>query len=102
MSENLLLQVHDLAKTYGQHQAVKKISFYIEKGKCIAIIGPNGAGKTTTLQMLSGLLTPTSGTIHFPGSKQKDYRQLIGFLPQHPSFFSWMTTKEFLMFAGRL
>lgn len=102
MSENLLLQVHDLAKSYGQHQAVKKISFHIEKGKCIAIIGPNGAGKTTTLQMLSGLLTPTSGTIHFPGSKQKDYRQLIGFLPQHPSFFSWMTTKEFLMFAGRL
>ncbi len=102
MSENILLQVNDLIKNYGQHQAVKQISFQIEKGKCIAIIGPNGAGKTTTLQMLTGLLTPTSGTIHFPGSKTKDNRRLIGFLPQQPSFFSWMTAKEFLQFAGRL
>ena len=102
MNENILLQVNDLTKNYGQHEAVKQISFQIEKGKCIAIIGPNGAGKTTTLQMLAGLLTPTSGTIHFPGSKKKDDRQLIGFLPQHPSFFSWMTAKEFLQFAGKL
>ena len=102
MNENILLQVNGLTKNYGQHQAVKQISFQIEKGKCIAIIGPNGAGKTTTLQMLAGLLTPTSGTIHFPGSKKKDDRQLIGFLPQHPSFFSWMTAKEFLQFAGKL
>lgn len=102
MSENILLQVNGLTRNYGQHQAVKQISFQIERGKCIAIIGPNGAGKTTTLQMLAGLLTPTSGTIHFPGSKKKDNRQLIGFLPQHPSFFPWMTAKEFLQFAGRL
>lgn len=102
MSEKILLQVNDLSKTYGKDQAVKEISFQIEKGKCIAIIGPNGAGKTTTLQMLAGLLTPTSGTIRFPGKQLKDYRHLIGFLPQHPAFFSWMTAKEFLMFAGRL
>jgi ABC-2 type transport system ATP-binding protein len=102
MTENILLQVNGLIKSYGQHEAVKQISFQIEKGKCIAIIGPNGAGKTTTLQMLAGLLTPTSGTIHFPHSKKKDNRQLIGFLPQHPSFFSWMTAKEFLQFAGKL
>ncbi|MBB6447002.1 ABC transporter ATP-binding protein [Bacillus benzoevorans] len=102
MRENILLQVNELTKTYGQHQAVKQLSFQIEKGKCIAIIGPNGAGKTTTLHMLAGLLTPSSGTILFPGSKKKDYRQLIGFLPQHPAFFSWMTAKEFLQFAGRL
>lgn len=102
MNENRLLQVQDLTKTYGQHQAVKQLSFEIEKGTCTAIIGPNGAGKTTTLQMLAGLLTPTSGTISFSGSKKNDFRQMIGFLPQHPSFFSWMTAKEFLHFAGRL
>ena len=101
-SGNILLEVENLSKTFQQHQAVKEISFHMEKGTCIAIIGPNGAGKTTTLQMLAGLLTPTSGTIHLHDGKKKDYRQLIGYLPQHPSFFPWMTAKEFLQFAGRL
>jgi ABC-2 type transport system ATP-binding protein len=51
---------------------------------------------------LAGLLTSTTGTIQFEGYKQKDYRSLIGFLPQHPSFFNWMTASEFLQFAGGL
>ena len=98
----MLVEIKNLTKTFKQHQAVKNISFQIEKGKCIALLGPNGAGKTTSLQMLAGLLTPTSGTIQFLEGHQKDNRQLIGFLPQHPSFFSWMTPKEFLLFAGKL
>ncbi|MBM7622006.1 ABC-2 type transport system ATP-binding protein [Bacillus tianshenii] len=98
----MLAEVKNLTKTYKQHQAVKGISFQIEKGQCVALLGPNGAGKTTSLQMLAGLLTPTSGTIQFPEHEKKDYRELIGFLPQHPSFFSWMTPKEFLTFAGKL
>lgn len=98
----MLVEVKQLTKTYKQHQAVKGISFQIEKGQCVALLGPNGAGKTTSLQMLAGLLTPTSGTIQFPEHAKKDYRELIGFLPQHPSFFTWMTPKEFLQFAGKL
>lgn len=101
-NQDILLEVIDLSKTYQQLQAVKGVSFHIKKGTCIALIGPNGAGKTTILQMLAGLLTPTSGTIHFPGIQKKGSRELIGFLPQHPSFFSWMTAGEFLRFAGRL
>lgn len=98
----MLLEINNLAKTFKQHQAVKGISFHIEKGSCVALLGPNGAGKTTTLQMLAGLLTPTSGTISFSENNGKDYRHQIGFLPQHPSFFSWMTPKEYLQFAGKL
>ncbi|WP_078382309.1 ABC transporter ATP-binding protein [Sutcliffiella halmapala] len=98
----MLVEICNLTKTYKQHQAVKDISFQIEKGKCVALLGPNGAGKTTSLQMLAGLLTPTTGTIQFSNVKGKDYRHLIGFLPQHPAFFSWMTPKEFLLFAGKL
>ncbi|KMJ57331.1 multidrug ABC transporter ATP-binding protein [Bacillus sp. LL01] len=98
----MLLEINHLTKSYKQHQAVKGISFQIEKGTCVALLGPNGAGKTTSLQMLAGLLTPTSGTIQFAENKGKDYRHQIGFLPQHPSFFSWMTPKEFLQFAGKL
>src|SRR3954468_19280018 len=98
----MLVTITDLSKKYKEHTAVNHISFSIEKGSCIALLGPNGAGKTTLLQMLAGLLTPTTGTIQFSDHKQKDYRQLIGFLPQHPSFFNWMTAKEFLQFAGEL
>lgn len=98
----MLLEIKNLTKTFKQHQAVKSISFQIEKGSCVALLGPNGAGKTTTLQMLAGLLTPSSGTIRFASSDGKDFRHLIGFLPQHPAFFSWMTPKEYLQFAGKL
>lgn len=96
----MLVEVKELSKVYKETHAVKGISFSIEKGKCIALLGPNGAGKTTTLQMLAGLLTSTNGSIEFIGHERMDYRPLIGFLPQHPSFFNWMTPKEFLRFAG--
>jgi ABC-2 type transport system ATP-binding protein len=98
----MLVTVENLSKHYKDHKAVNSISFSIEKGRCIALLGPNGAGKTTTLQMLAGLLEPTTGKITFSGYAQKDYRPLIGFLPQHPAFFNWMTAREFLQFAGRL
>lgn len=98
----MLVTINDLSKSFKKQMAVKPISFQIEKGRCIALLGPNGAGKTTTLQMLAGLLTPTKGSIEFMGLKDKDYRSMIGFLPQHPSFFNWMTAKEFLHFAGEL
>ncbi|TKC15274.1 ABC transporter ATP-binding protein [Robertmurraya kyonggiensis] len=98
----MLVNINQLTKSYKQHQAVKNISFQIQKGECVALLGPNGAGKTTTLQMLAGLLTPTSGIIQLTDEAPKDFRKRIGFLPQHPTFFSWMTAKEFLQFAGKL
>ena len=98
----MLLQINELEKKYKSHIAVKKISFQIEEGQCIALLGPNGAGKTTTLQMLAGLLTPTSGSIQFKPFNEKDYRSKIGFLPQHPSFFNWMSPVQFLQFSGEL
>ena len=98
----MLVTVQHLSKQFKKHTAVHPISFSIGKGRCIALLGPNGAGKTTTLQMLAGLLKPTAGTIEFVGNKQIDNRARIGFLPQHPTFFNWMTAQEFLQFAGEL
>ncbi|TYS50967.1 ABC transporter ATP-binding protein [Bacillus infantis] len=97
-----LLKASDLVKRYGNTSAVKGINFHIEEGRCVSLLGPNGAGKTTTLKMLSGLLKPTSGSIDFKGEKAKDLRQFIGYLPQYPAFFNWMSGKEFLVFTGQL
>ena len=97
-----LLKASDLVKKFGNTNAVKGINFHIEEGRCVSLLGPNGAGKTTTLKMLSGLLEPTSGSIDFNGEKAEDLRQFIGYLPQYPAFYNWMSGKEFLVFAGQL
>lgn len=98
-----LLAVNNLTKYYGKTLAVNNISFEFESGRCVALIGPNGAGKTTTLQMLAGLLKPTEGTIQFQqDDKNNDIRSLIGYLPQFPAFYPWMTGREFLIYSGKL
>jgi ABC-2 type transport system ATP-binding protein len=99
-----LLEVTGLIKSFGSLQAVKNISFTIREGKCTTLLGPNGAGKTTTLKMLAGLLKPTSGTIQLSGvsSSVKDIREQIGYLPQYPAFYNWMTGREYLIYVGRL
>ncbi|WP_141433098.1 ABC transporter ATP-binding protein [Bacillus sp. 03113] len=97
----MLIEVEQLTKTYHQQHAVDHINLNIHENQCVALLGPNGAGKTTTLKMLSGLLSPTSGRIQFLGKSSID-KQFIGYLPQHPSFCSWMTAEEYLLFSGTL
>ncbi len=98
-----LLEVQQLSKSFGSTTAVKGISLSIDEGRCVTLLGPNGAGKTTTLLMLSGLLTPSQGSIHFSDTTQnEDIRKLIGYLPQYPVFYSWMTGKEYLVYVGQL
>lgn len=98
-----LLTVENLTKTYKDKIAVDHASFTFEAGKCVALIGPNGAGKTTILRTLAGLLRPTSGVIKFEQMKHiKDIRSIIGYLPQYPVFYPWMTGREFLIYSGEL
>ncbi|BCG61002.1 ABC transporter ATP-binding protein [Paenibacillus sp. URB8-2] len=98
-----LLQVSGLHKVFHGQPSVDGISFNMEQGRCVALLGPNGAGKTTTLRMLAGLLNPSRGSILFNGKPiGKDYRKQIGYLPQSPSFYNWMTGEEYLLFASRL
>lgn len=96
-----LLRVEQLRKTFGQKEVVKGISFEIEEGHCVALLGPNGAGKTTTLSMITGLLSKSGGSVTLNG-KPHDVRRDIGFLPQFPSFYNWMTAKEYLVLVGQL
>ncbi|WP_339311595.1 ABC transporter ATP-binding protein [Paenibacillus sp. FSL M7-0896] len=98
-----LLEVKDLHKSFKGHPSVNGISFGIEAGRCVALLGPNGAGKTTTLRMLAGLLPQTAGTITFGGgSPGTDYRQYLGYLPQAPAFYNWMSGHEYILFAARM
>lgn len=98
-----LVRVENLEKSFKDLKVIKGLNFELAAGKCVALIGANGAGKTTTLKMLSGLLEPSKGRIHFEGEKHGgDHRSLIGYLPQHPVFYDWMTAKEFLEYAGKL
>jgi len=96
-----MITVTNLSKNFNGHEAVKNVSFILENHhKSTALIGPNGAGKTTTLSMLAGLLKPTSGQIQLEGVH--DIRTAIGFLPQYPQFFSWLTALEYMEMAAQL
>ncbi|MCJ7842716.1 ABC transporter ATP-binding protein [Lederbergia sp. NSJ-179] len=96
-----MLTVNSLTKKYRQQLAVAELSFTLENNQCVALLGPNGSGKTTTLNMLAGLLTPTSGTIYFSGKPTMN-RYEMGYLPQYPAFYPWMTAREYLHFVGKL
>lgn len=98
-----LLEVTRLSKNYGRQSSVNNISFQIEAGRCVALLGPNGAGKTTTLRMLAGLLPPTSGIISFDGNPPGvSYRRSLGYLPQSPAFYGWMSGQEYMVFTAKL
>lgn len=98
-----LVHVENLEKSFKDLKIIKGLNFQLEAGKCVALIGANGAGKTTTLKMLSGLLQPSKGSIYFEGEKKgEDIRKLIGYLPQHPVFYEWMSGQEFLEYSGKL
>jgi len=91
-----IVEVERLTKRYGQENAAEGLSFALEKGTATALIGPNGAGKTTTLSMLAALLSPSSGRIEMADGLT------IGFLPQYPQFFPWLTALEFTEMAAKL
>jgi len=98
-----VISVKGLKKSFQNVEIIKGIDFELEQGMCIALLGANGAGKTTTLKMLSGLMRPSKGTIHFDGGSQgEDIRKYIGYLPQYPVFYEWMSGKEFLEYVGKL
>ncbi|MHA7965924.1 ABC transporter ATP-binding protein [Paenibacillus sp. CAU 1782] len=100
-----LLAVEGLAKSFGATKAVKGLDFTVMEGRCAALLGPNGAGKTTTIRMLTGLLKATEGKVRINGGsgrERQDIRELLGYVPQSPSFYGWMTGKEYVVYAGKL
>ena len=101
------IHISNLSKSYGKHneiQVVKNISLTLNKGTVFGFIGPNGAGKTSTIKMLVGLSKPTSGSITIAGETPYDIevKKHIGFMPESPTFYQYLTGKEFLEFIATL
>lgn len=84
--------------------AISQLDLTVHEGEVFGYLGPNGAGKTTTLKLLTGLLRPTSGKATILGRPPGDVRiqQQVGFLPEQPSFYEYLTGRELLSFYGQL
>ena len=106
MENNSLIQVEHLSRRYGDNLAVNDVSFEVQRGEVLGFLGPNGAGKSTTMQMLTGNLAPTTGSIRINGidilENPKEAKQALGFLPEQPPLYRELSVDEFLQFCARL
>lgn len=94
-----------LVKEFNKIRAVDGLSLTVEEGAIFGFLGPNGAGKTTTIRMLTGLARPTEGRAVVAGVDLSDngkVRSKIGYLPEEPAFYTWMSPLEYLDHVGRL
>ena len=98
-----MIEVKNLTKKFGPHTAVDNISFTINAGEIVGFLGPNGAGKTTTMNMLSGYISSTSGTIiindHDILDEPEKAKMQLGYLPDTPPLYNDMTVMEYLKFV---
>ena len=101
-----MIQVTGLTRRYGSVLAVSDLSFSIKEGEIVGFLGPNGTGKTTTMNMLTGCLRPSAGTIMLGGfdidTDAAEARKKIGYLPETPPLYPDMTVEEYLDFVYRL
>ena len=106
-----LIDVSGLVKTFRTGffknkvvEAVKGVSFEVQRGEIFGFLGPNGAGKTTTIKMLTGLIAPTGGEAFLFGERvpSPEARRRIGFLPENPYVYPYLTPREFVELCGQL
>ena len=101
------IEITSLTKTFkgkkgAQVEALQNLSLIIEMGEVFGFLGPNGAGKSTTIKTLMGLLQPSSGSARIMGIDvtSPTARQRVGFLPENPAFYDYLTAEEYLSFVG--
>lgn len=101
-----MVEIENLRKTFGSIVAVDGVSFTVGKGEVLGFLGPNGAGKSTTMKMITGFLTPTSGTVRVCGYDVQDdalaAKTRIGYLPEGAPAYQDMTPASFLTFIGQM
>ncbi|MDG1481180.1 MAG: ABC transporter ATP-binding protein [Myxococcota bacterium] len=101
-----MIQVENLTKRYGSFEAIRDISFEVEKGEVVGFLGPNGAGKSTTMRILCGCIGATSGRAVIGGKGVLEYprevKQKIGYLPETPPLYPAMTVQDYIAFAAKI
>lgn len=101
-----MIEVENLVKRYGDHVAVDHLSFHVGKGQIYGFLGPNGAGKSTTMNIMTGYLAATEGTVKINGfdvlKQPEEAKKSIGYLPEMPPLYMDMTVYEYLKFAAEL
>lgn len=99
-----MIKVEHLTKYYGEFMAVDDLSFEIEEGHVYGFLGPNGAGKSTTMNIMTGCLSATEGTVTINGydilEEPLQAKRCIGYLPEHPPLYTNETPEEYLRFVG--
>ena len=105
-TSDITLSAHRLTRRYGTTLAVAELDLELKRGEVLGLLGPNGAGKSTIMQMLTGNLAPSSGSIAVCGidllEHPKRAKAKIGYLPETPPLYRELTVDEFLTFCGRL
>ena len=105
-SSDFALETNSLSKSFHRMMAVENLSLQVPYGSVYGFLGPNGAGKTTTIKMLMGLTKPDHGWIRICGKMMifghRFQRRHVGFLPDVPNFYDWMTAKEFMFLSAHL
>lgn len=98
-----MIEVSNLIKKYGNKKAVDDISFTVNEGEILGFLGPNGAGKSTTMNILTGYLSASSGSVKIGGydilDNPKEVKKQIGYLPEQPPLYTDLTVKEYLEFV---
>lgn len=101
-----MIQVEHLTKRYGNHLAVDDISFTVEEGTVYGLLGPNGAGKSTTMNILTGYISASEGTVTIDGhdilEQASAAKACVGYLPEQPPLYQDMTPAEYLTFVTEL
>ena len=101
-----MVVVEKLSKRFGEHLAVDNISFTVKEGEVVGFLGPNGAGKSTTMNILTGYISATSGSVTIDGydilEDPNEVKQRVGYLPELPPLYLDMSVKEYLTFVARL
>ena len=101
-----MIEVENLTKVYGKHMALDHVTFQLDEGKIYGFLGPNGAGKSTTMNIMTGYIAPSEGTVRINGfdimKDAQEAKQCIGYLPEIPPVYPDMTVEEFLIFAAEI
>ena len=101
-----MIKIENLVKNYGANCAVDDISFEVKRGEIVGFLGPNGAGKSTTMNILTGYLSATSGSVSIAGldilDSPLEAKKHIGYLPEQPPLYLDMTVEEYLIFSYNL